>query len=91
MGANLQAVHPVLGATDVEELVRFYDRLGFAVVFRDAPIDPKYAAVRRDGVELHIQWADKGLKSELSPGRRQRRLLRRRLFQRLPATPRRRC
>jgi hypothetical protein len=60
MGANLQAVHPVLGAIDVEELVRFYQCLGFAVVFQDAPINPKYVAVRCDSVELHIQWADKG-------------------------------
>lgn len=60
MGANLQAVHPVLGATDVEALLRFYARLGFAVVFQDAPINPQYVAVRRDAVELHIQWADKG-------------------------------
>jgi hypothetical protein len=60
MGSKIQAVVPVLGATDVEALVRFYDRLGFAVVFQDAPRNPKYVAVRRDGVELHIQWADKG-------------------------------
>ena len=59
MRANLQAVHPVLAASNVEEMVRFYRCLGFAVVFQDAPIDPKYVAVRRDGVELHIQWADK--------------------------------
>ena len=60
MGAKRQAVHPVLGATDVEELVRFYQCLGFAVIFQDVPINPRYVAVRRDGVELHIQWADNG-------------------------------
>jgi len=59
MRADLQAVHPVLGARDVAELVQFYQSLGFAVVFQDAPSDPKYVAVRRDGMELHIQWADK--------------------------------
>jgi predicted enzyme related to lactoylglutathione lyase len=59
MRANLQAVHPILAASNVEEMVRFYQCLGFAVVFQDAPIDPKYVAVKRDGVELHIQWADK--------------------------------
>jgi hypothetical protein len=59
MRANLLEVHPVLGASDVEELVHFYQCLGFAVVFQDAPTNPKYVAVRRDGVELHIQWADK--------------------------------
>jgi len=60
MRATLQAVHPVLGAIDVAELVQFYECLGFVVVFQDAPTDPKYVAVKRDGVELHIQWADKG-------------------------------
>lgn len=59
MGANLEAVHPVLAAADVEESVRFYRGLGFSIVFQDAAINPKYVAVRRDGVELHIQWADK--------------------------------
>jgi predicted enzyme related to lactoylglutathione lyase len=58
MRANLQAVHPVLAASDVETSVRFYQSLGFAVAFQDAPTNPKYAAVRRDVVELHIQWAD---------------------------------
>jgi hypothetical protein len=59
MRPSLQAVHPVLAASNVEELVRFYQCLGFIVVFQDAPINPKYVAVKRDGVELHIQWADK--------------------------------
>jgi glyoxalase/bleomycin resistance protein/dioxygenase superfamily protein len=59
MGTHLQAVHPVLGARDVTGLVQFYKCLGFAVVFQDDPSSPKYVGVRRDGVELHIQWADK--------------------------------
>ena len=59
MKANLLAVHPVLAAIDVAESVRFYQSLGFAVVFQDAQTNPRYAAVRRDVVELHIQWADK--------------------------------
>ena len=59
MRANFQAVHPVLAASNVEEMVRFYQCLGFAVVFQDAEINPKYVAVKREGVELHIQWADK--------------------------------
>jgi catechol 2,3-dioxygenase-like lactoylglutathione lyase family enzyme len=58
MKANFQAVHPVLAARDVPELVRFYQCLGFVVAFQDDPADPKYVAVRRDAVELHIQWAD---------------------------------
>jgi hypothetical protein len=57
--ATLQTVHPVLAARDVTESVEFYKCLGFAVVFQDTPVNPKYVAVKRDGVELHIQWADK--------------------------------
>jgi len=43
----------------VAELVQFYQCLGFAVVFQDAPKNPRYVAVKRDNVELHLQWADK--------------------------------
>lgn len=32
--------------------------LGFKEVFRDIPSTPKYAAIRRDGIELHLQWHD---------------------------------
>jgi len=60
MSNHFEAVHPVLGASDVAELVRFYIGLGFAVGFQDNPADPKYVAIRRDSVELHIQWAEKG-------------------------------
>lgn len=38
--------------------VRFYCSLGFTLLFQDAPEGPRYAGVGRDGVELHIQWAD---------------------------------
>ncbi len=55
---KLEAVHPVLMVRDVESAIRFYERLGFTAVFRDAPSSPKYAAVRRDDVELHLQWHD---------------------------------
>ena len=57
MPAILKSVHPVLAANDVAMSVRFFQRLGFEVTFRDAPIEAKYAVVRRDDVELHIQWA----------------------------------
>jgi catechol 2,3-dioxygenase-like lactoylglutathione lyase family enzyme len=58
MTAQLRAVHPVVMARDVEQSARFYQCLGFVVAFRDIPLNPKYVALRRDGVELHIQWAD---------------------------------
>lgn len=60
MTAHLQAVHPVLMARDVAASMQFYSALGFSLSFVDQPDDPKYAAVVRDGVELHIQWADAG-------------------------------
>jgi catechol 2,3-dioxygenase-like lactoylglutathione lyase family enzyme len=57
MTAMLVGVHPVLAASDVTASVQFYARLGFTLVFQDQPTEPKYAVVRRDGVELHMQWA----------------------------------
>jgi catechol 2,3-dioxygenase-like lactoylglutathione lyase family enzyme len=43
---------------DVRASIRFYRRLGFEPVFTDSEADPKYAGVRRDDVELHLQWHD---------------------------------
>jgi catechol 2,3-dioxygenase-like lactoylglutathione lyase family enzyme len=57
MTAILRGVHPVLASSDVTASVHFYTRLGFALAFQDQPTDPKYAVIRRDGIELHIQWA----------------------------------
>jgi catechol 2,3-dioxygenase-like lactoylglutathione lyase family enzyme len=59
MTTRLQSVNPVLMSSDVPASIGFYERLGFAVIFRDDPRDPKYAAIKRDGVELHLQWHDK--------------------------------
>jgi catechol 2,3-dioxygenase-like lactoylglutathione lyase family enzyme len=47
-------------ARDVAESLRVYARLGFAEASRDDPAAPRYAAVRRGPVELHLQWADPG-------------------------------
>jgi catechol 2,3-dioxygenase-like lactoylglutathione lyase family enzyme len=58
MGAKLEAVHPVLMVRDVTASIGFYRTLGFEPAFRDAPVDPKYAGIRRDAVELHLQWHD---------------------------------
>lgn len=58
MTAMLQGIHPVLVARDVAASVEFYVGLGFALSFQDNPNQPKYAGVSRDGIELHLQWAD---------------------------------
>lgn len=54
----IMAVHPVLAAKDVADSVRFFERLGFAPTFQDDVVAPRYAAVRRGPVELHLQWGD---------------------------------
>jgi catechol 2,3-dioxygenase-like lactoylglutathione lyase family enzyme len=58
MPATFEAIHPVLGARDVAATARWYvDRLGFVLIFADG--DPvRYAVLRRDAVELHLQWHD---------------------------------
>ena len=53
--------------SDVPASVRFYQHLGFELRFSDDPSNPKYAGVRRDNVELHLQWQDA---QALSPGDR---------------------
>ena len=53
-------VQPVLPVRNVERALRFYlDRLGFVLAFRDRPgPDANYVGVRRDNVEVHLQWHD---------------------------------
>ena len=58
MTTKLEAVHPVLMVRSVTSSIAFYERLGFVLAFRDRPIDPMYAGMRRDAVELHFQWHD---------------------------------
>ena len=58
MPAEITAVHPVLMARDVATSLKFYALLGFTPAFRDDPVNPRYAGIRRGPVELHLQWAD---------------------------------
>lgn len=60
MSHALVAVQPVLMARDVGESTAFFARLGFAVTFVDDPAAPRYAGLMRDGLVLHVQWADAG-------------------------------
>ena len=53
--AMLKEVNPVLPARDVEKALRYYvECLGFRHAFGRAA--DNYVGVRRDGVELHLQW-----------------------------------
>lgn len=67
MTAQLEAVHPVLMVRDVPASLRFYRDLGFDLAFADSETAPRYASIRRDGVELHLQWH---AGSDFSPGDR---------------------
>jgi len=58
MRPALLAVHPVLAARSMQESLRFYEALGFALQFVDDDQDPRYAVIACDAVELHLQWAD---------------------------------
>ena len=49
----------MLPSRDVAAAIGFYvGRLGFRLAFADSTRDPSYAGVRRDGIELHLQWHD---------------------------------
>ena len=58
MSTTIQALHPVLVAADIPESLAFYKKLGFTPSFQDDPSTPRYAAIQRDNIELHLQWAD---------------------------------
>ncbi|NER15482.1 glyoxalase/bleomycin resistance/extradiol dioxygenase family protein [Leptobacterium flavescens] len=54
-----QEIHPVLPVQDVVTALRFYvEKLGFNVAFADDEKEPTYAAVKRDNIEIHLQWHD---------------------------------
>lgn len=55
--AAFKEVHPILPVRDLEKAIAYFvERLGFGLAFRDPSAPDKYAGVRRDGVELHLQW-----------------------------------
>jgi catechol 2,3-dioxygenase-like lactoylglutathione lyase family enzyme len=52
-----RALHPILGTRDLERALNFYiGQLGFELAFRDPGGPANYAGVRREQVELHLQW-----------------------------------
>jgi len=58
MPASVKAIQPVLMCRDVKVSMAFYRSLGFVPVFEDDASAPRYAAMSRDGVEIHLQWHD---------------------------------
>ncbi|MFK7803443.1 MAG: glyoxalase superfamily protein [Anaerolineae bacterium] len=67
-----KAVNPVLPCKDVAQAIKFYlEKLGFSLAFQDSAANPNYAGVRRDGVEIHLQWH-----AETEWGRTERPMLR---------------
>lgn len=55
----LHQIHPVLPVQNVLAALFFYvNKLGFEILFADDEKDPKYAGVKRDGIEIHLQWHD---------------------------------
>ncbi|HMC01873.1 MAG TPA: VOC family protein [Flavobacteriaceae bacterium] len=55
----LHQIHPVLPVKNVVEALKFYvNKLGFTIAFADDPKKPSYAGIRRDDIEIHLQWHD---------------------------------
>ncbi len=55
----LHQIHPVLPVKNVLRALFFYvNKLGFEIAFADDPKAPTYAGIRRDGIEIHLQWHD---------------------------------
>src|SRR6516225_157269 len=49
--------HPILGTRDIQREIEFYtQQLGFRLAFRDQAEPPNYVELRRDAVELHMQF-----------------------------------
>ncbi len=55
----LHQIHPVLPVKYVVEALVFYtNRLGFKIAFADDSKNPTYAGIKRDHIEIHLQWHD---------------------------------
>ncbi len=55
--ATFAQVQPILGTQDLAQAVRFYvERLGFTLAFGDPSVEVGYVGLRRDQVELHMQF-----------------------------------
>lgn len=55
----LKQIHPILPVKDVTKAVDYYiNKLGFRLAFTDTTSDKGYAGIKRDGIEIHLQWHD---------------------------------
>lgn len=55
----LHQIHPILPVQNVVEALAYYvKKLGFKIAFADDSKNPTYAGIRRDGIEIHLQWHD---------------------------------
>lgn len=55
----LKQIHPVLPVKHLKNALNYYvDKLGFKLAFKDSSGQKGYAGVRRDGIEIHLQWHD---------------------------------
>lgn len=59
MKAYLHQIHPILPVKNVVEALKYYvNKLDFTIAFADDSKNPTYAGIRRDGIEIHLQWHD---------------------------------
>lgn len=57
--AHLHQIHPILPVQNVLAALFFYvNKLGFEIAFADDAKNPTYAGVKRDHIEIHLQWHD---------------------------------
>ena len=55
----LHQIHPILPVQNVLAALFFYvNKLGFEIAFADDPKKPTYAGIKRDHIEIHLQWHD---------------------------------
>ena len=48
--------YPIIGTRDIKRAIGFYQRLGFQLAFQDHTDTPNYIGLRRDDVEVHMQF-----------------------------------
>jgi hypothetical protein len=59
MPGILKQIHPVLPVKSVVLAVEYYiHKLGFNLAFTDTTDANGYAGVKRDDIEIHLQWHD---------------------------------